>query len=371
MDHTPTTSIRSLVHPRVDALLVGGVAIGLWMLYGTLPGFDGPVLHSVGPLLSVALVVLSATHFGASYHLAYRNGLEALRCHPVALLAIPLLLLGVSGGVVLLQLAGATGVADTVVKLLIDIVFSLTAWHFIKQAFGVVMILLRLDGMRATKAEVAVLRYGLYPVWFAGLLAVWHSGGRFTIAGYRVGFAVFPAWTYDATRVLSVLTASCACITLYRIARRHGRHVRAALWVPYAAAVLWFVWPPMAVGIVPVSLASHSLQYLPCVHRAEMSLARQERESSLAARWVAVFGIAAALGLLLAHWLPDFLEHATIGIAVPNTATALVFTFLNLHHYAMDAVIWRSGEAPLRAIAEQAGATKPGLSRVTVAVSVA
>jgi hypothetical protein len=356
MSTSTTTNAPALVHRRADALFVGGVAIALWTLYGKLPGFDRPLLHAVGPLLGAGLVLVSATHFGASYHLAYRDGWSALRRHPVALVAIPALLLTACAGIVVLHVGGANATADASVRILLDIVFSLTAWHYIKQAFGVVMLLLRLDGMRATTAEVRVLRYGLHPVWFSALLSVWNSGGRITIADYRTGFTVFPSWTYDATRTLSVLTALCAFMTLDRIARRHNRRVRAAMWMPYAAAVLWFVWPPASVGIVPVSIAAHALQYLPCVHRAEMSQARRNGETKLATRWFAVFGTAAAVGLLLAHWLPDVFERAASGISMPHVATALTFSVLNLHHYAMDAVIWRSGEAPVRAIFEQQAA---------------
>jgi hypothetical protein len=60
------------------------------------------------------------------------------------------------------------------------------------------------------------------------------------------------------------------------------------------------------------------------------------------ARWIEVFGGAACAGLLLTLWVPQWLDRR-LGIdGVPLLATAGLFVFLNLHHYLIDAVIWRS-----------------------------
>jgi len=52
---------------------------------------------------------------------------------------------------------------------------------------------------------------------------------------------------------------------------------------------------------------------------------------------------ALATGLLLVYWLPRLLTDATQTTSLGAIPAALLFIFFNLHHYAVDASIWRFG----------------------------
>jgi len=57
--------------------------------------------------------------------------------------------------------------------------------------------------------------------------------------------------------------------------------------------------------------------------------------------WLSLIGGALAGGLLMAAWLPSFLDSSFASGATPGLYGSLVFIGLNLHHYAIDAAIWR------------------------------
>jgi hypothetical protein len=76
--------------------------------------------------------------------------------------------------------------------------------------------------------------------------------------------------------------------------------------------------------------------------------ARERREPRPVAFWVAVFGAAAVGGLFLARWLPRALDRTVAPDSFPLLFTATLFVVLNLHHYAMDAVIWRTRDGHVR-----------------------
>ena len=118
------------------------------------------------------MLVISATHFGSSYHLAYADGREAVRRNPFALAVLPLLLLLVSGAAVAAS-SGSPVTARWMVRVLIGIVFTMTGWHYVKQAFGVVMLMMKTHGFSVERREIAALRYGLYPLWFLNLARTW------------------------------------------------------------------------------------------------------------------------------------------------------------------------------------------------------
>ncbi|MCU1496324.1 MAG: hypothetical protein JWM47_277, partial [Acidimicrobiales bacterium] len=75
-----------------------------------------PFGASIGPVtgvLSGAFITLAAMHFGASYHLAYGDGLRSIRRHPVGLAVIPALLAAATTFVVIAQVTGHDATART------------------------------------------------------------------------------------------------------------------------------------------------------------------------------------------------------------------------------------------------------------------
>jgi hypothetical protein len=326
-----------MVHRRVDGWLLGGVAVASWVAVGPFGFVRGA---PTGVLLG-AVLTIAAMHFGASYHLAYGDGIASVRRHPYALLGVPIAL-AVAAAVVVAGASSGAGWAKPTLRALLVSVFTLTAWHYVKQAFGVGMLVARSHGLRPSKRQVLILRYGLYPLWVFNALLMWERGRGATYFGYDLTYNVLPPSVEPALLVLAAAVLAVCLLTVIELSWRARRFPPLGLWGTYVAAGLWFLVRPNYVSATVVFAGLHGLQYLVCAHRAEVDLAVERHEPNLLHRWLCVFGGAAAGGLLLSSWLPQATDKLAFG-ALPVLVPALIFVALNLHHYAIDAVIWRSG----------------------------
>lgn len=332
---------RPLVHRWADGWLLGGVGMVAWLLVG--PHGPGSGWAPITGVLSGAFITLGAMHFGASYHLAYGDGRSSIRRHPYALVVAPTLLLVVAALVIGLHEAGADGPARGLLRGLLVTVFTLTGWHYIKQAYGVGMLAARNGGLRPTRREALVLRYALYPVWAYQVLQIWGVGRGGTYGRYNVGFALVPRAFAAPMRDLALASLAVALAEVVVLAVRARRVPPLGLWGTYLAGGLWFIWPPSYVSAAIVLGGLHGLQYLVCAHRAEVDLGAERGERHQIHRWLCVFGGAAAGGVLLTNWLPEAVGGHLGSAALPGVLGALLFVYFNLHHYAVDATIWRSG----------------------------
>ena len=107
-------------------------------------------------------------------------------------------------------------------------------------------------------------------------------------------------------------------IVFSRIVRRAGRRLPSTLFVPYVLGVLWFRWPPSTLAAIEMATSNHAWQYLPCVHRAEVALARERGEPHPVYAWLCAFSAAMAGRLLLARWLPAMTDNALSRCALPG-----------------------------------------------------
>ena len=341
---------QALVHRAVDGWLLGGAGILAWFAVSKLPWVGGPLLGPLDGRVVWVLLALASAHFGASYHLAYGEGRAAVRSHPVWLIAAPATLLAAVVTVVVLVQAGAVGSGRWLVRALLVLVFSTTGWHYIKQAYGVAMLSLKLRGIRVPRTVVRALRYGFYPIWIVDLMDVWAQGHRASYRRYDIGVALLPRWVEQAARGVAGSCVVAVVVLLVVLAARQHRRPPMGAWAPYVVGGLWFVLPPTYISAAAVIGATHSVQYLACVHRAEVQWGRERGEANLVHWWLCVFGGATAGGLLVGSWLPDVLGRATPGLALPGLAGTLLFVALNLHHYAIDASVWRSRGDHIRRI---------------------
>ena len=325
---------RGLVHPRVDAWLVGWLAVFVWVV--------GVVLRLTGSFPAGATLtgifwigaVIGAAHFGLTYHLAYRSGRVSIAAAPGPLLLAPLLIGSVLLVLVAVSLASGGHASRHVTAGLITSVYLLTTWHYIKQVYGVGRVGAAFAGVKLTPGDIKVLRYALYPLWFLGSAQVLVRGVSNGLAGYRVGYPLLPHASLTVLRLLALSCALPVAAVLYRLRRPPG-----VLVAPYVAAFLWLGLPINPAMTILALAPLHALQYLAIGHRAEIAIADGPVTSLW---WLNIFAGAACGGLLLGRWVPQFLDRTIVGAGQPALFLAAFFVFLNLHHYLIDASIWRS-----------------------------
>jgi hypothetical protein len=331
-----------LVHHKVDGWLVGGLGVAVWVAASALQ-VKGPGLSGVALSAAVGVgTVISAAHFGLSYHLAYRDGRAAIRRSPLVLLVAPVALALVLLTLVVAALTSTDRSSQELTSALITLVYLLTTWHYVKQVYGVARVGAAYARIRLSVRQADLLRYTLYPLWFLGAAQVLVRGENYSFGGFAIGYPLLPHAALAVLRVLAVLSALPVAVLLARLPRRPM-----LLVAPYLAAFLWLALPVNPALTLLLLAPLHALQYLAIGHRAEVSLAGGYLGP---AWWLNIFAGAACGGLLLSRWVPQSLDRTLTSPGHPSLFLAAFFVFLNLHHYLIDATIWRSRGSIVKAM---------------------
>lgn len=328
---------------------MGGLGVLAWLFMAPLPGLPSVDVPAFTGVALWSVLVLIATHFGISLHLAYGQGRAEVGKHPVTLVVIPVLLGAFALAVVGSAFLGHSALAESGTRMGLVAVYSLTTWHYVKQTYGVARLGASLHGLRLTAGDARILRYGIYPLWLLDASSVWMAGYEANDYGFDASYSLLPSGTGSALRVVSVVAAFGVVVAMVRLTLRWRRFPPATVWAPYAAAVLWIGFQPDHLSTLLVLGGVHALQYLACAHRAELSWGVERGEGSARAWWGCVFGFGLATGMLLTYWAPTWLGSFG-GERAGLVPAAMLFVVFNLHHYAIDAGVWRSPDGHVRRI---------------------
>jgi hypothetical protein len=356
-----------------EFMLVGGATLVLFPLAWLAPrvfGLDAAEL-AVGFTAFHAAHVVNDPHFSVTYLLFYRDakarafgdvfvGAQRLR-YLAAGLFTPAVLLAWA------TLAIGSGSARGL-GWLVELMFALVGWHYVKQGFGVLMVLSARRGVRYGAGERRVLLAHALAGWaFAWAspavpgVEVEEKGIVYTALAHPGGFELVTGTVLAASTLGLVLM-------LAKKARREGSLPPLSPLVGFLVSVwLWSIFSsidPLMVYVVP---ALHSLQYLYFVGLLERNRARAAEAAPHFGRPVRDQLLALAvgailLGLLQFHALPSLLDAARLLVPHRSRATlvdlgstpwfAALFAVVNIHHYAMDAVIWRRENPETRFLQE-------------------
>ena len=345
----------------IELMLTGGATLVLlplaWVLRAAF-GLDSAEL-AVGFTAFYAAYVINDPHFTVTYLLFYRDarrrafGPEIPRGQRVrwivAGIVAPLLL--AAWAIVALALHSAA-----VLGWMIQLMFLLVGWHYVKQGFGVLTVLSARRGVRVTPRERAVLLFHCYAGWAFAWANPAAPAGEFIEKGVVYTALAHPRWLeLGAGAVLAASTIALVWVVVERLLRE-GRTLPAA---PLAGLLItiwsWTIFSsidPLLRYVIP---ALHSIQYLYFVWLMKRNEARSEEGPPSFGRPVAVrVGLlalsAVGLGVVLFHVLPTFLDTAFVPRQKGDILTdplgetpffAAIYVFLNIHHYFMDTVIWR------------------------------
>jgi hypothetical protein len=305
--------------------------------------------------------VLNDPHFAVTYLLFYDDAKERAlgatqaplqRARYVAAgLVTPVVLIGWAAYALLARSGQALG-------WMVQLMYLLVGWHYAKQGFGVLAVLSARRGVRFSATERALLLAHCYAAWAFAWASPPLPAGEFVERGVVYWAPERPAWATWATGAL--LAASTLALVVALVAKL--RRERTLPWAPLLAflATLW-LWgigsalDPLVRYVIP---ALHSLQYLFFVGllRRNEALAEEGPPSfgrPASARLAALAVGALVLGWTLFRGAPALLDGELVGRGGwddlgPTPFFAAFYVVVNLHHFAMDAVIWRREHTPTR-----------------------
>lgn len=311
-----------------------------------------------------AAYVINDPHFAVSYLLFYKNARKRLNGEEFQ--GAQRLRFLVSGFIVPALLAAWIALAfiqqsAATLGLMVQLMFFLVGWHYVKQGFGVLMVLSGRRGVRFSAKE----RWLILGHCFAGWAYAWSSpremGGTYEESGVVYTALQQP---YGLEQVALAAFVASGVGLVYVIVQR----IRTGQAMPPLAATcgffmsiwLWTVYSgfnPLIAYVIP---GLHSLQYWYFVYLLKRNEAREQStdmkvSSHAMMRLGLFFATCVGLAWLFFNGIPSFLDDtvvattATMGedpevslVGLGATPYVAAFaTFINIHHYFMDHVIWR------------------------------
>lgn len=319
-----------LVHPLVD-LLVGCGAWTLPLLALALMFSEGGQVNAL-IVLGVLLLICNWPHYAATWHRAHAAGIATPRQREAAKLL-------------------AAGFAVVVLFLFMNprflpwaftVYLLWSPWHYSSQNFGIAQLLLRRSGAPADPWARRMLLGGFvgsYLVWLVPVLAIPPEHPLLLTPGLEHTAAA------NATMLLLAATVMAFAAGAWRIRRTVGWHGAVPVLTLISTQALWFGLPavqllrgaPMTTALALYATAlfafMHCAQYLWITGWA----ARRSAGGgfSLPRWWMGM----AALGVVLFLVLPWGLS-VTVGYDLA-TGLLIMQAAVNLHHFALDAVVWK------------------------------
>jgi len=344
-----------------EFMLVGGATVVLfplsWLLRRSL-GLDGSHF-AVGFLTFYGAYVINDPHFAVTYLLFYRNarqrafsrqfgGAQRIR-YLVAGLLVPALLAGWA-------IMALTSRSAQTLGWMIQLMFLLVGWHYVKQGFGMLTVLSARRGATILPRERKVILAHCFAGWAYAWASPAAPAGQFVEKGVIYGALARPRWLELTTGMIFGLSTVLLIATLVGAWRRRGRTLPIAPLGAFLITVWsWTIYSsldPLVQYMIP---ALHSIQYLYFVWLMKRNEARAAEGPPSFGLPVAVrLGFLAvsalALGWFLFRGAPTLLDDAFVARAGRAGAGetlgrtpffAAFFVIVNIHHYFMDYVIWR------------------------------
>jgi hypothetical protein len=344
----------------VEFLLVGGATLLLFPLFWlcrSAAGLDASEL-AVGFLAFHAAYVVNDPHFSVTYLLFYENARQ--RAFGAVFAPAQRARYWLAGFVVPLVLAAwataalATGSAPALGRMM-ELMFLLVGWHYVKQGFGVLTVLSARRGVRFSALERRAVLFHCFSGWFYAWASPAAPAKDVAEKGVVYRALAHPPGLELVTAILFGLSTVLLFAVLSRKWRRERRLPPLAPLAGFLISVwAWTVYSsvdPLMVYVIP---ALHSVQYLYFVWLLKRNEAREAegppsfgRPSGV--RLAALAASALGLGWVLFHGAPEFLDgilvlqgaSTTEGPLGPTPYFAAIFAVVNIHHYFMDHVIWR------------------------------
>lgn len=345
----------------VEFLLVGGATLFLFPLAWALRSVAGldRADYAFGFLTFYGAYVINDPHFAVTYCLFYRDarrrafgaeyGLSYRIRYLVAGLAVPVLLIAWAALAIAFRSAQALG-------WMIQVMYLLVGWHYAKQGFGVLTVLTARRGARFAARERAAILAHCYAAWAFAWANPSVPGGEFEEKGVLYWAFAHPRWLEIAAGIALAASTVSLVFTLVAKWRREGRRMPTGPLCVFLVTVWWWTifssLDPLVRYLIP---ALHSVQYLYFVWLMRRNEARAgegpPRFGRPASVRVAALAVSAlGLGWLLFHGAPSLLDAAFVPRARRGAApdalgpapfVAAFFVAVSIHHYVMDAVIWR------------------------------
>lgn len=343
---------RVFVHPSFDYLLIGGgLSLIVTALVVTSPHY-ADILDST--TLPYFILLSNSAHFAASTVRLYTKP-GAYDSRPFVTMGLPL--------VTLLLLTVCIFQAGRLGPFVQTLYLTWSPYHYAAQAYGLAVMYSYRSGCKLHNKEKAAL-------WWISMLPFFYAFfvGKGIGLDWLVPASILDeAWVDDArrwsSRILIVLAFATPPLLVYRVWRSgSGVMPLISMMVLVSNGIWWFVLPPL--GAFAWGTIFHGIQYLAIVIIFHLK-DQMRREGNVHGRlyhalWF--YGACLLLGYGLFNVLPLAYQLAGFGRV---ESLLLVVATVNIHHFIVDAYIWRLKQTDSNRRIVDADSSLPEVSSVT------
>jgi hypothetical protein len=306
----------SLTTPKLDITLTS-----------ILPAFLAIIFASSGIELSgfhlVFLYTISSfPHFSGSYDIAFSNPIFR-RKNKFALYYFPLLIVSVC-----CVLYFSLGNLDLIIQGII--VFLI--WHYVKQSYGVSIWSQITRSVNLSEVNKQILLMSYLFLGVSTIFLIHSSTTKMNFMGQYIELASIPDNFQLITIALSILSFLLFTVRAYTDNKCFKKI--AYVTAPYISTSFWFLLihvNPILVALLPLF---HAIQYAPFILKANDSYGRSKLKI------FTIFIVYCAAGYFMIHTLPRY-ASILIGGKLGGFLFSTVLITINIHHYALDSVLWK------------------------------
>lgn len=338
-----------------ESFFIGGLSIvtciGCWAFVE-----KSTNLMTMSQLAFGLAFIVNHPHFLSSYHLLYGDFRKDILRKPRyfwAGIIVPAILFGA------FIFAFQTQSLPTMAAL-VNVMYFTVGWHYTKQVFGCVIVTSARRKMYFTKYERRVLLANLFSLWAISFLRAQAGAQNYEFYGIKYGSSDLPLYVVDIAYYFAMFTGALLVHAGIRKYINEGKFLNSSALMAIVALYVWYLpvfSHPHFGYLIPLF---HSLQYLTFVHsfkknqvtHKSLQLSAKEKREVWMKRFVGFFISSTVLGAIFFEFLPKGLDSslqfhsATIG----NTPFIAAFLlFINIHHYFIDNVMWRSDNEEIKA----------------------
>jgi hypothetical protein len=329
---------RCFVDPSFDYLLIGG-GLSLPVIALVLAGPDAPL---VGPLaasldalttpmlLPVVMLLFSTTHFAASTVRLYTKP-GATRSLPFLTMAFPLVALA------LLTLCIVD--SDRLGHHLRQLYFTWSPFHYAAQAYGLSVMYCHRSGCTLGVGDKRMIRWISLMAFFYSSIS--SGAGLYWILPRSVLESSFVVASLDALRPLLIAAGVLGPLALWLRLRRRSQTLPAICALLLLVNGFWWFALPATQAFLWATFF-HGIQYLAIVlvFHVKEQIGRPDNRHGRAYHVAWFYGACALLAYALFNCLPQ--AYSLAGFSLTESLL-LVVAAINIHHFIVDAYIWRQG----------------------------
>ncbi len=325
--------------PLIDIVVLGGMSILFFAIFQAMD-LMSPYMRmneSGAQALMWLNWIVNQPHYSATYYRVYRSWSETKR-YEIVSMWLPLVLLGITVWCFLAP--------HSVAPWFCKAYFISVSYHYAGQSYGIALIFMHKAGIAVNRWIKVCLGIPIYTsavLWLIGDEVITQ---RRYFSGVTLPVAGFPPWTYLLALCLLIWGVALYVIMSFVLARSN-RKIPLVVHIVVLAQLIWFTMAPRLEYFALLVPFFHCIQYLvittyfrlqELVRGGKISQAASGRFFTSPYFW-RYYALLIVVGLILFNGIPQGLAFLKVSNA--DFAYAVIYSFINLHHFLLDGEIWK------------------------------